>query len=509
MQAPYWMKGSAKTLYPAFAGPSLTFNVAVIGGGIVGCSAAYSLKCAGAKVILLEARTVGSATTGHSTAKLSCQQGTALSAILSKHGAETARRDYDFNRAGIDQVEAWVRVLGLDCDFARASHTTWTAEETRLGQIKAEYEASVTIGVPCAIRTGEELAKELPATLGAMCGVEYPDQAQFNPHRFCQELCRHIDGDGSRVFENTRVIDIETTASPKTIRLESGHGPIQAEFVVLATHLPIMDRSLHFAMFPPSRSHCIAFRVQQSDAPMRNMYINVDSTLLSFRTAEDGSVVVLAGAPISQGDDENTDAHYRRLEDIARQHFQVIEMLGRWSAMDYHSGDHIPFIGHLMRGTSHIFTATAFSKWGLAGGVSAGSVICDLIMGKANAYAEMVDARRWDLKDQTSALLEETWHTQKHLIGDKLKHLVSPGDVEALERGEGGVFRKGLTLVGGFKDDEGALHLVRPVCTHLGCDLLFNHGDKCWDCPCHGSRFDVDGNVLDGPACKPLEKYDW
>eukprot|EP00899_Mesostigma_viride_P012165 jgi/Mesvir1/2094/Mv16626-RA.1 len=507
------------------------YEVAVVGGGIFGCTVAYLLKKSGKRVVLLEGRTIACGTTGFSTAKLSAQQGLAYSTITKEHGRDAARLYYDMTIGGVNKVEELSGLLHLDCGFERRSHATWTSDDDQVANIEAEYEACRDAGIPgCHLLRGpDELLEELPASIRPKIAVRLDDQAQFNPYKYCVDLCRHIPGEGCDVFEHSRVTRVSNAPHrsgdahgdpPHNLALANNNATVTCDYVILATHLPIVDRSMHFEILQPSRAHCIAVRVTDASDkyPLRNMFISVDTPSRSLRTADNGRVVIISGQGVKHGDVPDTKQCYDSLEYWARAHFSVTEVLNRWSAMDYYSSDHVPFIGYLHRGTHSLFTATGFSKWGLANGVAAASIITDLIEEKPNRYHDMVDARRWDLSSQWKGLSAESIHMGVNFVGDKVKrvaakcltalHIRHAGPhgqvIEELAPGQGGIVRAGGKVVGAYRDHQGEYHLVKPVCTHLGCDLVFNKGDTAWDCPCHGSRFDVDGTVLSGPACKPL-----
>lgn len=481
------------------------FDTIVVGGGVFGCTTAHKLKASGQKVALIEARTVGSGTSGHSTAKLSAQQGTVYSMISEQHNDEVAKKYYNLNMHGIIAAEKIVNKLNLDCEFERKSHTAWTCQSQNVATIEKEYNVCNRLGIPCEMLDSSQL-KELPPSIGAIAGISFHGMAHFNPYKYCKELCGHIDGDGSRVFESTRVSSVEQLG-PHRVHMEETNSLMTADNVVLATHMPILDRSLHFAILEPSRSHCVAARVRNN--PLQNMFINVEQPMRSLRAS--GDVVVLAGDATKQGDDPLTQKYYDDLSSWLRRHYEVEEILCQWSAMDYYSGDHIPFIGPLYKGTETMYTATGFSKWGLACGVAGADIVNAMIHGDRNPeFLDIVDARRWDLVHQWRVMAEETKHTGTHFIADKLKTLLPKKNIKQLNAGEGDIVGAGvggLLTVGAYRDAGGELHVVHPTCTHLGCTLVFNDGDKAWDCPCHGSRFDVDGDVLHGPATKRLHKY--
>ena len=501
---PEWMTtdsaaSSAGRKFPKLTGDAGQFDVVVVGGGMVGVSAAYYLKQAGKKVALIEGRRIGTGTSGSNTGKLTAQQNVIYSTLTKQHGVETARLYGEMQMQAIDEAEKIVQKLGFDCEMKRNAHSTWTSEEKKVDDIRKEYEASIAAGLPAELIIGS--LEDMPKSVAIKAAVRFPNQLAYNPFIFCKEVAAYVaDGGGCAVFEDSRV----TLVSEDPIHtLTLAEGTIRAEHVILATHLPIMDRSGHFTFLSPSRTHCVAVRLKQP--VLREMNMSADEPLRSLRVAEDGMVLIVAGESIEVGSETDTNKLYAALEDWARLHFPVDHVQSRWSAMDYISSDHLPWIGYLYRGSNTIYTATGFSKWGLTNGLAAGQIIHDLILGNeaTNKYFKMTDARRYSAKT-IPGMIQEGLHTTQHMIGDKIKALVAPS-IDTLKPGTGGLVKAGGQTVGAFLDTEGKYHLVKPVCTHLGCHLLFNQGDAVWDCPCHGSQFGVDGDVIHGPAVVNLE----
>lgn len=317
---------------------------------------------------------------------------------------------------------------------------------------------------------------------------------------------------GCEVFEETRITNVKEAFLPTgehSIQASDG-AEISAANVILATHLPILDRSGHFAVLQPSRSHCILVRTKE---PINlDMCISCDDPFRSLRVVgPEKKMMIVCGEAMEPGAESNTIDRYEKLEEFAKKHFDVERVLRRWSEMDYMSGEYLPYIGLLHSGTNSVYTATGFSKWGLASSMAAAQIVTDLINGVHNRFAHMVDARRWHLLKIAKTAFEESKNVTQHFAGDKWAAATTSSSAKPsdLERGAGGFFKaEHHGTVGTYRDMDGALHSIKPVCTHLGCNLLFNAGDLCWDCPCHGSRFDVDGSVLHGPACAPLEKLD-
>lgn len=473
----------SKTIYPKLTKINNQplhdqYDVIVIGGGIVGITAAYQLKQYGKKVVLIEGRNIGGGTTGFSTAKLSSLHGPIYAIMTKMHDDKIAKMYYDMNQQAIHQIETLVHDLNLDCEFEKRSHTVWTSDETKLDLLKKEYDVCTKLGIPCEFLNSTDLQKELPSTLHPLGGLKFPDQAQFNSYKYCVELSKHIQGNGCDIFEDSLVSSIKE-GKPHTVYVEQEPQHVQegkekennievkADYIILATHLPIMDRSLHFAFLEPSRSHCIAIKVNPTEQySLHNMFINADTPLRSLRTSQNDEIIVIAGETIKMGDESNTIQFYENLEKWAKQHFQVQEVIAKWSAMDYFSSDHIPFIGYLYRGTQSIFTATGFNKWGLTNGVAGAQLITDLVMGKEfTPYHKMVDARRWNLLKQFAGLSMENWHVSKHFIKDKFLHALNFNNVDSIKKGHGGVVNSGLTKVGVYKDENGKCYCIKPTCT--------------------------------------------
>jgi glycine/D-amino acid oxidase-like deaminating enzyme/nitrite reductase/ring-hydroxylating ferredoxin subunit len=497
------------------AGADGPFDVIVVGGGIVGVTTAFLLKKSGKKVALVEGRRLGCGVTGFSTSKLTSQQQLIYTRLISKYDEQTARLYADMQETAITQVEEISRALKIDCDFQRKSHVTWTSDESKVSEVEQEVEEAKKLGLPAELVYAESL--ELPASIGVKAAVRFRNQGEFNVYKFVIGLAKHVDGDGCKVFEHSLVTDVSGVIGTHTITCTTG-ASLQADRIVLATHLPMMDRSAHFMLLPPSKSHVIAVRLRQCDQTtdhahvvgaghLRDMYINADSEKRSLRTTQNGSVLVVSGESFETGDETDVKGRYQALEQWAHKHFEVEANLTRWSAMDYYSSAILPYIGYLYRGSDTIYTATGFSKWGLTNGVASAMIIRDLVTGVSNPYAAMVDARRWDLAKGAAGLALEGWHATKHMISDKIKARFAP-DISTLKPGEGAVVKAAGEIVGAYHDKNGDYHLVTPVCTHLGCNVVFNQTDRTWDCPCHGSQFAIDGTVIHGPACKNLCKRD-
>jgi nitrite reductase/ring-hydroxylating ferredoxin subunit len=272
--------------------------------------------------------------------------------------------------------------------------------------------------------------------------------------------------------------------------------------VVVATHYPFLDRALFFARLEVKRSYCIAVRVR--DQLPAGMSISAGSTTRSIRSF--GDRLIVGGEGHTAGSRDAAPERYERLEAFAREHWDVAAVTNRWSAQDPVPYDHLPIVGRYWPGTSRLFVATGFMKWGLSGGSAAAIVLADQIAGRPNAWSDRFASDRISLRSlPTLARLNAKVGVEFAL--DRVTP-AQAGSPDEISRGEARVVRHGIDKTGVYRDKEGGLHGVSLRCTHLGCLLRFNGAERSWDCPCHGSRFDVDGNVLEGPATSPLEPRD-
>jgi glycine/D-amino acid oxidase-like deaminating enzyme/nitrite reductase/ring-hydroxylating ferredoxin subunit len=468
------------------------YDVVVVGAGIAGLSTALTLAERGARVAVLEAGRVCSGVTAYTTAKVTSLHGLTYAGLLKHRGEGVARAYADANQAAVAQVASWVDGYGIDCDFSRRPAYTYTSDPGRAGDVEAEVDAARRLGLPVAFTTDTELPYAVRAA------VRMEDQAQLHPRRYCLGLVAALTGLGGRVVEHARVTGV-SAGSPCDVQV--GDVTVRADHVVLATHLPILDRGLFFAKTHPTRSYAAAVRVK-GDVP-RGMYLSADSPTRSVRAAEGDSLVLLGGEGHKVGQDPDTRERYDALEQWARAEWQVDEVVHRWSAQDYVAADGIPYIGRQLPG-SRVLVATGFGKWGMTNGTAAGAIIADLIGDQPNDQADAFQAFR-----VAGPLTSKAMYTENvdavggHLIGDRLKTL-NPPDADTLEVGEGGIVRLDGDKVAAYRHEDGSLTAVSPVCRHVGCLVAFNTAEKTWDCPCHGSRYTLDGRVIQGPSVHDL-----
>lgn len=469
-------------------------DVAVVGAGITGLTTALLLQQGGARVALLEAGRVCSGVTAYTTGKVTSLHGLTYGPLRQTFGEETARVYGEANEAALAQVESLVEELGIDCNWERRPNYTYTTDEKTLAKVEREVEAAQAAGLPASFTTETELPFEV---LGA---VRFENQAQFHARKYALGLAEAFQSGGGRVYERSRVVDVDTSAGLCTVE---GGGTVEAEHIVLATQIPILDRGGFFAKTHPSRSYLVAFEAEGE--PLEGMYISKGGSSWTLRSAEGGRYLLAGGQGHKTGQEPDTPARYAAIERWAREHFEVGRAAYRWSAEDYMPVDGLPYVGTLPFGNGRVWVATGYQKWGLTNGTVAALIIRDGVGGRPNPWTETFDANRADVGASAKEFVKENLDVAARFVGDRVAHL-SGEEPEALAPGEGAVVEADGERLGAYRDEDGQLHAVSLVCTHLGCHVTWNPAERTWDCPCHGSRYDVDGEVLHGPAVRPLER---
>lgn len=495
----FWVASAAgEERYPSLAADDLRVDVAVIGGGIVGVTTALLLARAGRSVALLEAARLGRQVTGGSTAKITSQHGLVYGKLIERFGRDAARAYAESNQAALEWICEQVRGAAIDCDLERAPAWLYTASGERVDEIAHEAEAAASLGLPAHIDRNIDLE------VGARAAVRFDAQAQFHPVKYLDALARELAGHGGRIFEATRVLDVERGTPLKAV---SAEGSVRADDIVVATNLPFLDRGGYFGRAFPYRHMCLAAPVAAERFPP-GMYLSIDRPTRSIRTAPHRSgerVLVAVGEAFPTGD-EDAGVLLENLEAFVREHFDVGEIRWRWGNQDYYSSDRLPWIGRILPGSPRIRIATGFSAWGITTGTVAAQVLAADILGQENRWASLYDARRTGLRHGGQAILKKNVSVAGSWLAGRLRS-GARRDAAALPPGEGGLVRLDGRPVAAYRDSDGHLHAVTPYCSHLGCELHWNAAELSWDCHCHGSRFDIDGAVLNGPAVRNLERY--
>ncbi|MGV9252416.1 FAD-dependent oxidoreductase [Streptomyces sp. NPDC003697] len=495
----YWLQTAPGPSRPTLE-VDLHVDVAVIGAGVAGLSAAHELARAGRQVAVLEAHRVAAGVTGHTTAKLTALHTLIYDKLRRTRGPEAARLYARSQSEAIERAAALVDELGIECEWERRSAFTYACDAGRVDELRAEAEAAREAGLPASFVT--ETGLPYPVA-GA---VEVTGQVQFHPRKYLLALAGDLVARGGQVYENTTVTGLEEDG-PCRLTTSTG-ATVTARDVVVATHYPVFDRALLFTRLSARRELVVAGTIDTGRDP-GGMYITPDENTRSVRTAphpEPGKrLLVVTGERFTPGTGD-TRTGFDRLAAWAGEHFPDVSLTHAWATQDNDPTDTVPLVGLLHPGARHTYVATGFGGWGMSGGMMAARLLTALITGQDSPWRELYDPRRLlSTVREAPSFLKHQAQVARHFVGDRLRP-VPP--VEAVPPGEGAVVRAGGDRVAVYRDEDGHPHAVSARCTHMGCLVSFNAAERAWECPCHGSRFDTDGKVVQGPATRPLEPRD-
>lgn len=473
-------------------------DVCIVGGGIAGLTTAYLLAQEGRTVVVLEAGRIGSGETARTTAHLSNAIDSRYAEIERLHGKDGARLTADSHSAAISMVETIVADERIACGFERLNGYLFAPAGESEDALDEEWQAARRAGL-----AGVERLKRAPG-LEFETGpcLRFPTQAQFHPLRYLAGLAHAIEQSGGRIFTGTRA---ESVHGGQPARVETAKGTVTADAVVVATNTPVNDLIAIHTKQAAYLTYVIGLLLPRGLAPRALYWDTLDPYhyIRSVPGLQDLHDLLLVGGEdhkTGQADDELD--RFDRLAAWARKRFPVVRNFEyRWSGQVMETVDGLAFIGRNPMDEPNVYIATGDCGMGMTHGTIAGMLLRDLILDRTNPWAELYDPSRVTLRAAGEYLRENANTLAQY--GDWL----TGGDVASLEAilpGQGAVVGKGGAKIAAFRDEQGSLHLRSAACTHMRCIVNWNPSGRSWDCPCHGSRFDIDGHVMHGPATTDL-----
>lgn len=491
----YWKNN---TPLPSFASlkDNIKTDILIVGAGITGITTAYLLRNQGFNVTLIESDTMLSGTTEYTTGKITAQHGLIYHELIQHFGEEKAKQYY---QAAID-AKQWIHDTiikeQLDCDFTTQDAYLYTNDEKEIKNLDKEYEAYQQLKID------GELVTKMPLDIPIQKALVMKNQAQFHPLAFLKQLVTAIYEDGINIYEHTTAVDLDY--QDKIIVTTKDNHKIACKQIIMASHYPFHDKSgMFFSRMYEERSYLIA--VKTNTKFPGGMYINAEQPTRTVRaTTENGEEVWLVGGERHKtGQEKEAFNHHEQLELFADQYFGITSYQNRWSAQDLTTVDKLPYIGPITEKKPRAMIATGFRKWGMTSGTLAAMIISDLLLKNENPYATLFTPARFDFDPDVKNFLQMNTDVAKHMIKGKLGNWK---ENHKLEKNQATVFREEGKRIGVYRDDQGNLGKLDTTCPHMKCEVNWNSTEKSWDCPCHGSRFSIDGEVLEGPAKTNLTK---
>ena len=473
-------------------------EVCVIGAGLFGLTTAYYLAKNNIPVTVVEAENeIGIKTSGNTTGKITSQHGLFYEHLIKDFGDKYAQKYLDANERAIKEIKKIIDESNIECDFSWQDNYVYTTIQDEVQQIKDEVKAVKSLGFDA------EFVTKIDLPFAIQGAIKFPNQAQFDARKYMLGLVRAIINRNGNIYTGTRVGNVEKGMNEYLVTTNNAN--IVAKKVVMATHYPFISvPGFHFLKMYQSTSYGLA--VDTKTELFEGMYINVKDPIYSFRTAmyNGKKVLVVVGADHKTGETIENDNNYAMLEKKVKELYPQAKILFRWNTEDCIGLDKIAYIGEFSGLMPNVYIGTGFKKWGITTSNVAANILVDKIMGKENKYEEIFNSKRlkpiknrWEMKN----MLKQT------VTSIALEKLQTPdGSIDEIQNDNGGIININGTNVGIYKDNSGNVFSIKPVCSHLGCELTWNNLDKTWDCPCHGSRFDYMGNNIYNPANKPLDK---
>jgi len=494
-----WLATSEDTNYPALSGKdNITVDAAVIGGGIAGISTALFLKQSGLKVALIEANKIAKGVSGYTSGKITSQHSLIYKYLIDKIGFDLAKQYADSNQAAVEKIADLIEKYKIECDFFRKTAYTYAETDETLQELADEVQAAKSLGLPA------NFTEIIPLPIPSKGALGFSNQGQFHPRKYLLKLASIIPGDGNFLFENTRAIDLK---EGKQCTIYTDRGNIYAKDAVIATHFPFYDKpGQYYERMEAGMIYSFAMKLKNRFPD--GVFISAEKDIYSFRSQPYGSgeLVIGGGQEHVTGKVEDTMVRFVKLYDYVKQFFDIEYIEFCWSSQDNNTVDKVPYIGRYLPDSKHIYIATGFNGWGMTHGTISGMIISDLILGIKNPWLDIYDPSRFKiekkLKSRVLVKKEELQNKNEIEIGK----IENPSlYLNSLKDEEGSIMEINNKKVAVYKDIDGTGYFLNPLCPHMDCLVRWNNAEKSWDCPCHGSRFNFGGKVLNSPAFENLK----
>ena len=482
---------------------SIRVNVCVVGAGIAGMTAAYLLARTGRAVVLIDDGPIAGGETGRTTAHLTAALDDRYYRIETLHGRDGSRIAAASHTAAIDRIETIISVEDIACEFERLDGYLFLGG----GGTKADIERELRATHRAGLSTTETVQRAPIDSFDTGIALRFPRQAQFHPLKYLNGLARAILRDGGKIYCGTHAAKIED-GEPAKVTTADGH-VISADNIIVATNTPVNDWLIIHSKQAAYRTYVIGARVPPNsvpralywDTPNPYHYIRIESSAKS-ESGPEHDILIVGGEDHKTGQADDAPRRFDCLEQWTRERFPMVESIDyRWSGQIMESVDYMGYIGRNPGSDRHIYIATGDSGNGMTHGTIAGILLTDLVLGLKNPWQSLYDPSRVEIRAAPRYVRENL------NVAEQYADWFTAGDVESEEEipvGAGAVIKRGRKKFAVYRDEHGEVHVRSAVCPHLSGIVDWNSAEKSWDCPCHGSRFDPYGRVINGPAISDL-----
>jgi glycine/D-amino acid oxidase-like deaminating enzyme/nitrite reductase/ring-hydroxylating ferredoxin subunit len=484
-------KAKAKTL-----SANKIFDVLVVGGGVTGITTGLLLQKARKSVMIAEAQNIGFGTTGGTTAHLNSFTETPFNQIAKDFGENNAQLTAKAIRQALELIKRNVQEYNIDCGYKELPGYLYARDEKEKKELETIFEGAKEAGVDV------QYVEESPVKIPFKKIIEFRRQGQIHPTRYIYALAKEFEKAGGVLVQHCRVTGVEEN---EILTVNTSNGPVEAKNLIYATHIPPGVNLLHFRC-APYRSYVIAVKLKNEEDYPDALAYDMEKPYHYFRTLEmEGEKYFIAGGEDHKtGHEKNAEACFTRLEKFVSKYYEIDKVVYRWSSQYFDPADGLPYIGHLPGHPHNMFVATGYGGIGISSSTIAAKVLTEMIVAGKSEYEKLFDPNRIKPVAGFNKFVKEAADVVGNFIGgifskEKLETLAD------LAPGEAKVVKYEHHAIALYKDENGQLHAVNPACPHIDCTVNWNNSEKSWDCPCHGSRFGYDGELLTAPARKDLE----
>lgn len=476
--------------------PEEIFDILIVGGGMTGIATGLLLQKSGKTCIVAEAHTLGFGTSGGTTAHLNTFMDNPYNKIISNFGENNAQLLAEVARKALDLISDNVRDHQIDCAHTSLPGFLYSQTEDQTKELEDILEGSKKAGIDISY------TNEIPVPIPFEKAAVIQDQAQFHPSKYLFGIAKAFEAAHGVILQGCRVESVEEN---NIIEAKTTLGNIKARHLIYATHIPPGVNLLHFRC-APYRSYAMAVKLKDNNYPEGLAYDMYDPYHY-YRTQEvNGELYLIAGGEDHKtAHEENTEACFTRLESHVRTYFDIEKVVNRWSSQYFEPADGLPYIGHLPGGGQNVWVATGFGGNGMTYSHASALVFHEIFIARENRYSDLFNPNRIKPVAGFTNFVKENADVVSNMIGGFFSHEKIESLAE-LAPGEARIVKFEGHRIALYKDEAGKLHAVNPVCPHAKCNVGWNNAEKSWDCPCHGSRFTFDGELLTGPARSDLEK---